>query len=785
MAVGVSNLVTCTWAVVGALLASSVPARADEPSEAPRRRLEILFHADLDGRFASPSCGKPAPPVPDAGAIAATLAAARASSPAAVTILGGNWAGPDPFGAALFGAGAAHADVLAAVLRRGGYDAIAIGHNELALDAATLDALLPRVASAGLPLIASNLTCDARRPACAVIRRDLLLRRGAETIGLLAVISPSVLPGLPADRAATFRLADPVAAIHDGVARLRKAGATVVVAVTDGPRDARALDEVDGLMRHLAGTSAPDLLLSAGLTDEDTGRPVELIRRQGAPPAVGSPVGTRGVSRVRWADGEITVDTLPPAAIADPEVEARLRSIEEPFCLAASRPVAPAPIRGALSREQFVTYVLEVLRLRAGAEIAVINRDFVKRAPFPLTGTVTEGDLQRALPYGAVIGAGRVQGPVVESLLGAALGNPKLAAVGLAKTKDGLKVNGRPVDKARAYTVATIGFVAAGGDGIFPPHSLPFTPLTGAVDLRASVAEFLRSKTAAEDGDPTVDVATDFGPPAVDRPLLVLLADGELDFSDTSISNSPGYTDAQLTRAQQTSAKGEVTLVAQLRQPVHEADARFDAQYGWTRTQPAAMPAVSAESVDLLTAIVSYSYRGLRDWRRFPRPAIPDPYVRVWLESELTRPEVTPTQLRGYHHLQLTPTAGGQLTLTPRLRVRAGAGAQSELLAPGAAGDWQAVIEVGATLDPTAIATWSALAVRLEGLINYDLVGPTETRQNQLRGTGKLSVPLLPTLFLTVGLDVFAVERQALGWGTSYDTTIGLRVHLDAAKQRL
>ncbi len=701
-----SNLVNRTCALVGALLAASVPAHADEPSQAPRRRVELLFHADLDGRFASPSCGKAAPPAPDEGAIVATLTAARAQAPEAVTVLGGNWAGPDPFGAALFGAGARHADLLADVLHRGQYDAVAVGHNELALDAATLDALLPRVASAGLPLIATNLSCDARRPACAVIRRDLLIRRGAETIGVLATISPSVLPGLPAERAATFRLAEPVTAIREGVARLRKAGATLVVAITDGPRDARALDEVDALMRRLDGESAPDLLLSAGLADEDTGRAVELVRRAGTPPAVGSPGGTRGISRVRWADGQITVDTLLPAATADPEIEARLRSIEKPFCQAASRPLAPAPIRGALSREQFVTYVLEVLRLRAGAEIAVINRDFVKRAPFPLTGTVTEGDLQRALPYTAVIGAGRVPGPVVESLLGAALGNPKLAAVGLGKTKDGLMVNGRPIDKARAYTVATIGFVAGGGDGIFPPHRLPFTPLTGAADLRGSVADFLRSRTAAEDGDPTVNAATDFGPPAVDRPLFVLLADGELDFSDTSISNGPGYTDAQLTRAQQTSAKGEATLVAQLRHPVHEADGRFDAQYGWTRTQPAAMPAVSAESVDLITAIVSYSYRGLRDWRRFPRPAIPDPYVRVWLESEFTRPDVTPTQLRGYHHLQLTPTAGGQLTLTPRLKVRAGAGAQSELLAPGAAGDWQAVIEVGATLDPTAIATW-------------------------------------------------------------------------------
>ncbi|HVY39915.1 MAG TPA: hypothetical protein VHM31_18380, partial [Polyangia bacterium] len=217
----------------------------------------------------------------------------------------------------------------------------------------------------------------------------------------------------------------------------------------------------------------------------------------------------------------------------------------------------------------------------------------------------------------------------------------------------------------------------------------------------------------------------------------------------------------------------------------HELDGRFDAQYGWARTQPAGMPAVAGESIDLITAIATYSYRGLRDWRRFPKPAVPDPYARVWLESEFTRPTMTATQTRGYHHLQLTPTAGAQLTLTPRLKVRAGAGAQSELLAPDGAGRWQAVIEAGATLDPTAIATWGALAVRLEGLINYDFVDPTDTRQHQLRGTAKLSVPLVPTLFLTVGLDVFGAQRQELGWGASYDTTIGLRLHTDVARQPL
>jgi hypothetical protein len=192
---------------------------------------------------------------------------------------------------------------------------------------------------------------------------------------------------------------------------------------------------------------------------------------------------------------------------------------------------------------------------------------------------------------------------------------------------------------------------------------------------------------------------------------------------------------------------------------------------------------VAGETADLITAVVSYTYKGLRDWRRVPKRFIPDPYARVWLESELTRPAVTATQTRSYHHLQLTDTAGAQFTLTPRLKLRAGAGAQRELLAPLPAGGWRSVIEAGGTLDPTVLATFGALAIKLEAMFDYDFVDPTGTRQHQLRANGKLSVPLVPTLFLTFGLDVFAVQRQDLGWGVSYDTTIGLRLHTDVAHQ--
>jgi hypothetical protein len=768
--------------------AAAAPASVAPPSAEP----EVLFHADLSGRFATPACGKPGKAPPDYAALVAALADARAAAstrnePPPLTILGGNWAGPDPFAATLLEQGKAGARSLVGLLGRGAYDAIALGHDELSLEPIMLDTLLSEFAARGLPILATNLTCDARRPACAAIRHEILVRRPGVTIGLLATISPSVTAGIPLARLAGFALGDPLVAIRAGVIRLRAQGARRILVLTDGPRDVRALDEVDNLARHLVGAEAPDLLLAAGLADEPSGGAMRLLRRDGAPPVVGSRSGTTGFSAVRMAAGDVAVDAVPVvAARSDAETEKLLASIESDFCPRAGQALAPAPVDGPLGQDDFVKYLLEVMRQRAGAEIALVNRALVKQAPFPISGIFTRGDLERALPYGTIIGAGRVPGPVIDSLLGPALANPKLAVLGLGHGAGGLEVNGRPLDKARQYRVATISFVAGGGDGIFAPHALPFAPLPGAPDLRAELAAFLAGKTAAEDGDPTVNAKTDFGAPPVARPLLVLLADGELDFASTSISNPAGYGDSQLTRSQQTSLKGEATLVAQVRHPVHVGDGRFDAQYGWARNRPAGMPAVSGESTDLITAIATYSYRGLRDWRRFPRPAIPDPYARVWLESELTRPDVTPTQTRGYHHLQLTNTAGAQFSLTPQLKLRGGAGVQRELLANEAAGGgWHAVLEAGATLDPTAIATFGALAVKLEGLADYDLVGPTETRQHQLRASGKLSVPLVPMLFLTVGVEVFAAQRQREGWGASYDTTIGLRVHGDFAHQPL
>ena len=827
--------------------APTAPTAPGDPG-GPTPPIEILFHADLDGRFAAHGCEREQSRAPDFARLVGALSTARAEAAEApreapVVLMGGNLVGPELVARGVFVRGAAGADALAALMAGARYDAVALGHHELSLAPEALVALVAGLAARGVPVVATNLTCDATRARlCQSIRRWVLVRRGRALIGVLATLSPSVLPGVNAPARAGLGLGEVLATVRETARALRDAGATQVILMSQGPRDRRGLQEIDALQRaferaadrapdspmRAAGpaVAAPDIILAGGLADEDSGQALRWLLRDAAPGVVGSQPGTASLSRVLLAGtGEtLNVDALdlagtpavggsgepagaespggrrgPGPITPDPATAARLAPELAEACARERVPVSAAPVRGSLSREAFLIYVLEIMRRRAGAEVAVINRAAVRRTPFPLVGRITRGDLLGALPYPAVIGTARMTGGALEATLGPSVTassapgtgpsrteESRLATVGLTRSGGALLVNGRPLDKARDYQIATIGFVASGGDGLVAAGAMRWNPVEGAPDLRAAVASFLEADTAAADGDPTVDPRTDFGAGADARTLVIGLTDLGVDVSDTRISNRADYGDAQLARADQLVLKGDATGILQLRHPIHEADTRLNLKYAWTLSRPIDAPATSGETTDLITFSSLYNYRGWRLRRPNPRREVPDPYARIGIESEFTRPPVTPTQPRTFHHLELTQTIGAMFTLVPALKVRAGAGGRKELLATAEEGRWRPVLEAGAGLSPVGFPLpGTPLAVKLEGLLDYTFVDPAGLREHELRGSGKLSVPLLPLLFITAGLDVFAVERQGQGWGASYDTTVGLRIHLDAAHQSL
>lgn len=774
--------------------------------------LEVLYHADLEGQMAVPQCGKPGQAPPDYAALVGAIVKAReaAGANAPIVLLGGDNVSPDLFARGILKRDKeAGARDLAAALKRAGYDAIAIGNHDLSLDRDRFDRFAAAVAALGMPLVATNLKCDAQKQQfCQHVRPEVIVERGGAKVAILATLSPRVLPSIRAKDLEGISLDEPLGAVRDSIKRLRGQGVEAFLLMTQVKSGEQGYNEMYELQQELARGDAPDVILSSGLADE-VGGTTRLLRQDGAPALIGSTTGSASVSHVtikpHGAPGP-RVDAVGLAATtegADAEAAKLLAPHIQSYCERYGAAVGPGTVADRISKDEFVDYVLEVMRHSTGAEVALVNRGLVKAKPFPLAGTLTKAELLRAIPHHASLGLVKMMGGELEAKLTPAFGHPKLASAGLSIPKAGkLQVNGRAIDAARAYKVVTIDYVAEGGDAIFAPGVLAFEALEGAPDLRDVVEKWLETKTAAEDNDPSISAKSDFGAPTSDRLLTVGIADFAIDFTNTSISNTATpYTDAQLARAEQRAIKLESTGILQFKHPINELDNRLNLKYGYARNVEAGKPAVEAENLDLITFTSLYNFRGLKDVKALPSIAIPDPYARLFFESEFTKPDlvVDPMTMmvvsgRRYHHAELTNTYGALFTLHPKLKLRGGPGFRKELTADSDSpdpeearvGSFRFLVEAGATLDPIALLAIGPLVTRLEGTFDYFLLEPTGATEHQIRASSRLSFPLLPTLFITAGLDVFAVNREGGGgWGAAYDTTVGIKVHFDGARQSM
>jgi 2',3'-cyclic-nucleotide 2'-phosphodiesterase (5'-nucleotidase family) len=769
------------------------------------RAADLLFHADLNGELAIASCGgagRPAPGKADLARVAGlvqSLRKTKSTDDPAVLLLGGNIAAPGLFGRFLLESEGTSAqsgrDLLGELLARTGYGAVTFGHHDLSLPVADRDGLAAAIARHGMPVVITNLRCaDRRRPICSVISHSAVLERGSERIGILAALSPLALPGLSPASQEGLELEPAIPAVLRAAARLRRQGVDYIVVMAQGPHRPEWILELLAWQDELSarpGGEGVDLVLAGGVGG-NVGGQLRLIERDQGPTIIGGADGIGGMVRVQ-SDAHPRVQVLPVTGEtpSDPGIEARLQPALAAYCARFGQAIGgprPVRLRRPIGRDDFLRYLLSVMRLRARAEIALVNRDFVKNAPFPMAGIMTRADLLRAMPYAEILGRARVTGTALATAIAPALSNPRLAALGLERAPDGsLTVNGRPLDRARHYTVASHSFLAAGGDRILASDILHLQVGPDATQLRTLVEQALAGDAAARDGDPTVDPNTDFGPPASARPLLVTLADLSLDFGSVAVWPQPGYQAPQLTRAEQRAFKGDLTALTQLRTSRHEADARFKMLYGLSRTSPPGAPASTGETGDLLALSTLYNFRGLRTAAgpgASPR-LLPDPYARLLLESELTVPTPRTPEDRHYRHAELTATVGALVSLTPGLRVRGGPGVRRQLLAAGPAGQSRFLVEGGATLEPTVLGTFGPFQTRLEALLDYSFVEPTTIAEHQVRASARLAFPLLPLLYLTTGLDVFGMKRATATWGLATDVTVGVRLHVDAAHQRL
>jgi len=479
------------------LLAASVSAAA---ADAPKDAIVIrVYHTNDVHGWIMPRPDKKEPAREVGGAAALKALLAKEAGPKLVVDAGDWWQGT-PEGTLSKG------DAVAKVFNAVGYDAVEIGNHEFDSGAESLQALIPKL---NMPVLAANVYgADGKRVSWAkphVVKDVAGVKVGV--FGLLTahmdrLAFPKNIAGL------TFRRE--VDEARDQVAALKKEGAEVIVALThvgyeepDKPkfegdqtlaREVAGIDLVVGGHSHTPLTRAwrdpghGTLVVQAGSYLTKVGRTTLTVDKR---------------SRRVVASSDELLDLWPDLVGQDAAVKSVVDACEaevgEAFKLVVATATAPLD-RGAADRESGLgSWMADCYKDWAGVDAAFQNGGGI-RADIP-AGPVTLRHLFSVMPFDNAIVKVKMSGAALRSALDHGVGSPRIAQVGGMTVEfrrphprherlGAVTVGGAPLDDAKTYSVATLDFLVAGGDG-YEEFGKAETEPTGALarDVLRACAE--------------------------------------------------------------------------------------------------------------------------------------------------------------------------------------------------------------------------------------------------------------------------------------------------------
>lgn len=746
----------------GLLLSVLFAAAADEGA------LVVAATHALAGHFASTRCEGG-----DASPFERLSAGLNSSPPGALKVDTGDLLGFSALGRHAMERGPAG---LAQAVARLGLRARAMGHRDLGAPRAQRVDFTRALNAAGVPATLTNLKCDERRRAlCEVVVTGddppLVLDGPQGKVGFISALSPRLLTAVSKGAAEGLSLSPAAEALSEAARRARAAGAERVIAVFD-PAVGDEVAELLALVGALdASGSSPDLLLVNGVAG--------LLRTATAGaamvPVVASRPGAALAVALRPGGPELLEAEAP--AEADAEVERYARELNRELCRRYQRPFPRGTLDRALTRDEAASLVLDIMRERARAEVAILNRPAVSSsAPWPVEPPLTPLALMQVLPFENRLEVASVPG----AALLAFLESPEAKQHFLrGAAKDGAwRINGRPLEPAQTYRVVTIDFVTESVGGAFAAAK----PLE-AGSLRDVVAEWLSVPRPGPLLAQPVDPA--------ERARWWFSFRLQLDVSSVTVGNpnQAVFTDAQLARGQALSAVGETEARAIGDHPAYALEHQLRLRYGLLSAT--ALDGTSAGVVNNIDLVTGRTLAFARKVFGAPRWYTPRPYFDFFLESELTRPETRP-----YHHLQLLPTVGLRFELFPQFALYLGGGvtwevfARREDLNPNVA-PAAAVLVAGWQLRPTKLVKLGERWLEAETNFDFWIRDVTGPAQSQARARFRLVLPLFSVLALTATYDLYLrsvrlqdeLGRGSTLFGHSHDAYLGLQVALGQSYQ--
>lgn len=449
------------------LLLLALPSLAAEPI-----KIRVYHTNDIHGWIMTrPDKFQPEKSVGGAEALAALIA--REKGPKLVLDAGDWWQGT-PEGS--LSKGAAVAEVFNAI----GYDAVVIGNHEYDAGAEELKALIPRIQA---PVLSAN-TYGADGKLVPWVKPWIVKEVAGVKVGLFGLTTtgmprlafPKHIAGL------AFRREVEVA--REAVKALKKAGATVIVAVTHIGLEQEGKPPFEGdqtLAREVPGID----LIVGGHSHTFLERPIRDGKNGALIVQAGHYLFKAGrvelsidpkTKRVVASSGELI--PLDPARLG---AAPALREIVERHAAEVGKAfdVVIATAAEALGREYdrenaLGSWMADCYREKTGAQAALQNGGGI-RAELA-AGPVTVRSIFNVMPFDNYLVALVMKGPDFRAAVDHGVGMARIAQLSGVEARvrrgkpagerlAGLSVGGAPLEDGKTYALATLDFIANGGDG--------------------------------------------------------------------------------------------------------------------------------------------------------------------------------------------------------------------------------------------------------------------------------------------------------------------------------
>jgi hypothetical protein len=625
-----------------------------------------------------------------------------------------------------------------------GYRGLFVGLTDLSMPRAPALRLWQELRKRGIPAVATNLRCDARRrEVCKALGDGQPVLVGQ--VALIGILPSDTLARVAAEQGEGLSLEDPAEAIARATRAAHAAGATLVIASVDDRPAATAAGKALELAARLPADARPDLLLSAR-----AGAHLLFARPPGVKPALASARAGDGIDvRLRAIPGgdlDLLVRPLAKATRPDGGPAAEfLSSLGPPFCAAWGRSLAGGHLARPIEGSGLLLLAADAVRAAAHAEVVIVNHgavDWTFRPPSPRS--LSASDVYAALPFDEPVEVGEVTGEWLAARAKAAHG---LEIDVLGVPADGSAVNGRPLEPGATYRVATLEFLAEGGDGALPPG--PRWTVVPRTTLRDALLRFLDEPRASDPRDAMPDPARSVE--------WTLRPDLDARFSSSSISNPGGYTAAPLQRTNVLAAGFEANARLAADAPAWLWENA--ALWHYTSTKTAVPASVTHDDLE--------SFRSTLTERTLIAPDLPQPYLEGYAETEAASVDAAGSRRwlgRGSVGLREAPH--------PKLVLKLGLALERHV------GDGPARTLLGANAQ-VALAPWEVFHSgrrRVQTEANVDAFIGGATTLTTIRAHAGLTLDLIGPVSLVLAADLYA-ERDGGGpFGAALDTSAGLRV---------